>query len=773
MLLDKNRNVIVTDFGFANQFSSSADDMMATTCGSPCYAAPELVVNAGLYAGSAVDIWSCGVILYAMLCGFLPFDDDPSNPDSDNINQLYRYILSTHLMFPSYVSIDARDLLEKMLVPDPVKRCSLEYIITHPWLQTYREFLKKDAAFLDGESAKSTLASSTPASKNNMIDSDETTKNLILTSSVSTTVKSTTPRKIMGITAASRKTHIPVATHDRFAPVANDKYLLTSNKSKPANNHSSKTGAFRHFSIGRSTATTTPVLTTTTATRVSKVPNFISRKPVKKEEEEVALHDMFENYTSTDLNPEKSLSSPQLVQDSKTQPLSAFGSIRKNQRRGTDKIINFFTGGRTSHIPVVAPKNEDLNPFSLGNHHQQQETNTDDLLSDINISQFHDANERMESSIDDENQDTARDLNHEQEEKSLHTVHSNSESSTIGDSTTSLHVQITSESSLPLSPVSLVQEQNTLVSDPADTNTSVVHIETALAEVPITQDSSAVANPDTIVTSSTTVNEIIPEETEEIVNDTVEETTSILSQQQPVKDNNVSNGSILSEHGGSVSINGSIVSFKDAGKRTPITFASQKGGTSSLIMRQQQLHRGSIDNNSSIISSIERHDNASISSSSASPQPEVSASTRLNTSKIMGDGGRKAMAAVRRSIYRKHKSQPPASQLSENSSQRSSIISSTRKEPILSFNNSRFKETGQQSTQNGNRNTWSSSTILTSAGESNVALEANSSTLTSNNGLPPKKTGKKMMDWIKKKSQGMFCINAKCLHFYSYVFFLK
>ncbi|OAD04000.1 hypothetical protein MUCCIDRAFT_143745, partial [Mucor lusitanicus CBS 277.49] len=103
LLLDKNRNIIVTDFGFANQFASAADDMMATTCGSPCYAAPELVVNAGLYAGSAVDIWSCGVILYAMLCGFLPFDDDPSNPDSDNINQLYRYILSTNLMFPSHV----------------------------------------------------------------------------------------------------------------------------------------------------------------------------------------------------------------------------------------------------------------------------------------------------------------------------------------------------------------------------------------------------------------------------------------------------------------------------------------------------------------------------------------------------------------------------------------------------------------------------------------------------------------------------------------------
>ncbi|KAI8352087.1 kinase-like domain-containing protein, partial [Blakeslea trispora] len=137
ILLDKDCNIVVTDFGFANQFASAADDMMATTCGSPCYAAPELVVNPGLYAGSAVDVWSCGVILYAMLCGFLPFDDDPSNPDSDDINQLYRYILSTELMFPSYISSEPRNLLKKILVADPAKRCSLEYIIKHSWLKEY------------------------------------------------------------------------------------------------------------------------------------------------------------------------------------------------------------------------------------------------------------------------------------------------------------------------------------------------------------------------------------------------------------------------------------------------------------------------------------------------------------------------------------------------------------------------------------------------------------------------------------------------------------
>lgn len=137
LLLDRNRNVIITDFGFANRFEHRADDLMQTSCGSPCYAAPELVISEGLYVGSAVDIWSCGVILYAMLAGYLPFDDDPNNPDGDNINLLYKYIVNTPLSFPDYVSAEARDLLSMMLVPDPTRRADLRSIMAHPWLSAY------------------------------------------------------------------------------------------------------------------------------------------------------------------------------------------------------------------------------------------------------------------------------------------------------------------------------------------------------------------------------------------------------------------------------------------------------------------------------------------------------------------------------------------------------------------------------------------------------------------------------------------------------------
>lgn len=135
--MDRNRNIIVTDFGFANRFEHKTDDLMQTSCGSPCYAAPELVISEGMYVGSAVDIWSCGVILYAMLAGYLPFDDDPENPEGDNIQQLYRYILNTPLTFPEHVSTEARDLLHKMLVPDPAQRATLQIVMEHPWLQPY------------------------------------------------------------------------------------------------------------------------------------------------------------------------------------------------------------------------------------------------------------------------------------------------------------------------------------------------------------------------------------------------------------------------------------------------------------------------------------------------------------------------------------------------------------------------------------------------------------------------------------------------------------
>ena len=149
LLLDRNRNVIITDFGFANRFEHRSDDLMQTSCGSPCYAAPELVISEGSYVGSAVDIWSCGVILYAMLAGYLPFDDDPANPDGDNINLLYKYIVNTPLSFPDYISPEARDLLSIMLQPDPQRRADLSLVMQHSWLGPYAYLFDKTVEDLE------------------------------------------------------------------------------------------------------------------------------------------------------------------------------------------------------------------------------------------------------------------------------------------------------------------------------------------------------------------------------------------------------------------------------------------------------------------------------------------------------------------------------------------------------------------------------------------------------------------------------------------------
>ncbi|KAJ3413988.1 hypothetical protein HDV05_007195 [Chytridiales sp. JEL 0842] len=168
LLLDANKCIIITDFGFANKSRSNDSDLLQTSCGSPCYAAPELVISDG-YVGEAADIWSCGVILYAMLCGYLPFDDDPDNPDGDNINLLYKYILETELDVPDYISEDARMLLQRMLVPDPKYRAKMPEVMAHRWLapaaHIFEEEGKRYKALMNqstSNGAPSTNAANTP-----------------------------------------------------------------------------------------------------------------------------------------------------------------------------------------------------------------------------------------------------------------------------------------------------------------------------------------------------------------------------------------------------------------------------------------------------------------------------------------------------------------------------------------------------------------------------------------------------------------------------------
>ncbi|KAI0739066.1 hypothetical protein C8Q80DRAFT_228157 [Daedaleopsis nitida] len=101
---------------------------LETSCGSPHYASPE-IVNGHKYCGTATDIWSCGVILYALLTGRLPFDDK-------NVRTLLTKVKVGKYDMPSYVDPLAKDLLTRMLIVDVNERITMAQILAHPWLES-------------------------------------------------------------------------------------------------------------------------------------------------------------------------------------------------------------------------------------------------------------------------------------------------------------------------------------------------------------------------------------------------------------------------------------------------------------------------------------------------------------------------------------------------------------------------------------------------------------------------------------------------------------
>ncbi|KAL3321312.1 protein kinase, AMP-activated, alpha 2 catalytic subunit [Cichlidogyrus casuarinus] len=123
LLLDSKQNVKIADFGLSNMMQDG--EFLRTSCGSPNYAAPE-VISGKLYAGPEVDVWSCGVILYALLCGTLPFDDE-------NISSLFNKIKQGYFYVPDWLSSNVKDLLRRMLAVDPIKRITIDEIKKHPW----------------------------------------------------------------------------------------------------------------------------------------------------------------------------------------------------------------------------------------------------------------------------------------------------------------------------------------------------------------------------------------------------------------------------------------------------------------------------------------------------------------------------------------------------------------------------------------------------------------------------------------------------------------
>lgn len=163
LLLDENDNLKVSDFGLSALAESKRQDgLLHTTCGTPAYVAPEVIRQKG-YDGAKADIWSCGVVLYVLLAGSLPFHDS-------NLMEMYRKIGRADFKCPSWFPPEARRLLGKILDPDPSTRISIAKIKESSWFrkglisnkQIMREMENRDMGVSQASSSSSSESDSIP-----------------------------------------------------------------------------------------------------------------------------------------------------------------------------------------------------------------------------------------------------------------------------------------------------------------------------------------------------------------------------------------------------------------------------------------------------------------------------------------------------------------------------------------------------------------------------------------------------------------------------------
>ncbi|RHN78484.1 putative protein kinase CAMK-CAMKL-CHK1 family [Medicago truncatula] len=127
LLLDAEGNLKVSDFGLSALPEQLKNGLLHTACGTPAYTAPEILGRIG-YDGSKADAWSCGVILYVLLAGHLPFDDS-------NIPAMCKRITRRDYQFPEWISKPARYLIYQLLDPNPKTRIRLENVFGNNWFK--------------------------------------------------------------------------------------------------------------------------------------------------------------------------------------------------------------------------------------------------------------------------------------------------------------------------------------------------------------------------------------------------------------------------------------------------------------------------------------------------------------------------------------------------------------------------------------------------------------------------------------------------------------
>ncbi|XP_027108569.1 CBL-interacting serine/threonine-protein kinase 9 isoform X4 [Coffea arabica] len=128
LLLDSCGSLKVSDFGLS-AFSKQvrADGLLHTACGTPNYVAPEVLTDKG-YDGTSSDVWSCGVILFVLMAGYLPFDEQ-------NLVALYRRIQKADFCFPTWFSSSSKKLIKRILDPNPLTRITIPEILENDWFK--------------------------------------------------------------------------------------------------------------------------------------------------------------------------------------------------------------------------------------------------------------------------------------------------------------------------------------------------------------------------------------------------------------------------------------------------------------------------------------------------------------------------------------------------------------------------------------------------------------------------------------------------------------
>ena len=143
ILLNENSDAKLTDFGLSKYYNKN--ELLNTNCGSPIYAAPEMLEGKS-YDGTKIDIWSLGITLYTMLCGELPF----SVEDENDIKSLIDNITKGNYKEPEYISTECKDLIRLMLEKNPERRIGIEDIKKHKWVNMFKfNYMKSPGIFID------------------------------------------------------------------------------------------------------------------------------------------------------------------------------------------------------------------------------------------------------------------------------------------------------------------------------------------------------------------------------------------------------------------------------------------------------------------------------------------------------------------------------------------------------------------------------------------------------------------------------------------------